>query len=107
MHRRWLVRRRDFQAMSFNGSPDGHQFAVFTRESALGHEAEQAVEQRLDEARIGVLFSEAKLDDSSKLKRSLRKLLDYDFDVLLLCDGQSMLSGGKLKVIEFLKTLAE
>jgi len=53
------------------------------------------------------LIPEAKLDDSSKLKRSLRKLLDYDFDVLLLCDGQSMLSGGKLKVIEFLKTLAE
>jgi glyoxylase-like metal-dependent hydrolase (beta-lactamase superfamily II) len=53
------------------------------------------------------LIPEAKLDDSSKLKRSLRKLLDYNFDVLLLCDGQSMLSGGKLKVIEFLKTLAE
>jgi glyoxylase-like metal-dependent hydrolase (beta-lactamase superfamily II) len=53
------------------------------------------------------LIPEAKLDDSSKLKRSLRKLLDYNFDVLLLCDGQSMLSGGKLKVIEFLKTMAE
>jgi glyoxylase-like metal-dependent hydrolase (beta-lactamase superfamily II) len=52
------------------------------------------------------LIPEPKLDDPSKLKRSLRKLLDYDFDVLLLCDGQSVLSGGKLKVAEFLSTLA-
>jgi glyoxylase-like metal-dependent hydrolase (beta-lactamase superfamily II) len=52
------------------------------------------------------LIPESKLDDPSKLKRSLRKLLDYDFDVLLLCDGQSVLSGGKLKVAEFLSTLA-
>jgi glyoxylase-like metal-dependent hydrolase (beta-lactamase superfamily II) len=52
------------------------------------------------------LIPEPKLDDPSKLKRSLRKLLDYDFDVLLLCDGQPVLSGGKLKVSEFLNTLA-
>ena len=52
------------------------------------------------------LIPELKLDDPSKLKRSLRKLLDYDFDVLLLCDGQSVLRGGKLKVAEFLNTLA-
>jgi glyoxylase-like metal-dependent hydrolase (beta-lactamase superfamily II) len=52
------------------------------------------------------LIPEPKLDDSSKLKRSLRKLLDYDFDVLLLCDGQLVLSGGKLKVAEFLNALA-
>ena len=51
------------------------------------------------------LIPEPKLDDSSRLKRSLRKLLDYDFDVLLLCDGQSVLSGGKPKVAEFLNTL--
>jgi glyoxylase-like metal-dependent hydrolase (beta-lactamase superfamily II) len=51
------------------------------------------------------LIPEPKLDDSLKLKRSLRKLRDYDFDVLLLCDGQSMLSGAKLKVAEFLNTL--
>jgi glyoxylase-like metal-dependent hydrolase (beta-lactamase superfamily II) len=52
------------------------------------------------------LIPEPKLDDPSKLKRSLRKLLEYDFDVLLLCDGQPVLSGGKLKVAEFLNTLA-
>jgi glyoxylase-like metal-dependent hydrolase (beta-lactamase superfamily II) len=52
------------------------------------------------------LIPEPKLDDPSKLKRSLHKLLDYDFDVLLLCDGQSVLRGGRLKVVEFLNTLA-
>jgi len=51
------------------------------------------------------LIPEPKLDDPPKLKRSLRKLLDYDFDVLLLCDGQPVLRGGKLKVAEFLNTL--
>jgi hypothetical protein len=52
------------------------------------------------------LIPEPKLDDPAKLKRSLRKLLDYDFEVLLLCDGQSVLSGGKPKVAEFLSGLA-
>jgi glyoxylase-like metal-dependent hydrolase (beta-lactamase superfamily II) len=52
------------------------------------------------------LIPEPKLDDPSKLKRSLHKLLNYDFDVLLLCDGQPVLSGGKRKVAEFLNTLA-
>ena len=47
------------------------------------------------------LIPEPKLDDPSKLKRSLRKLLDYDFDVLLLCDGQPVLRGGKLKSPSF------
>ena len=51
------------------------------------------------------LIPEPKLDDPPKLKRSLRKLLDYDFKVLLLCDGQSVLRGGKSKVAEFLNTL--
>ena len=51
------------------------------------------------------LIPEPKLDDPSKLKRSLHKLLDYDFDVLLLCDGQPVLRGGKLKVADFLNTL--
>jgi glyoxylase-like metal-dependent hydrolase (beta-lactamase superfamily II) len=50
------------------------------------------------------LIPEHKLDDPAKLKQSLRKVLDYDFDVLLLCDGKPVLSGGKLKVTEFLNT---
>jgi hypothetical protein len=52
------------------------------------------------------LIPEPKLNDSPRLKRSLRKLLDCDFDVLLLCDGEAVLSGGKRKVAEFLNTLA-
>ena len=44
-----------------------------------------------------------KLDDPPRLQQSLRKLLAYDFDVLLLCDGQSVLSGGKRRVAEFLQ----
>ena len=52
------------------------------------------------------LIPEPKRDDPSKLKRSLRKLFDYDFEVLLLCDGQPVLRGGRLKVAEFLNTLA-
>jgi glyoxylase-like metal-dependent hydrolase (beta-lactamase superfamily II) len=52
------------------------------------------------------LIPKPKLDDPSRLERSLRKLLDFDFEVLLLCDGQSVLSGAKQKVVGFLNTLA-
>jgi glyoxylase-like metal-dependent hydrolase (beta-lactamase superfamily II) len=51
------------------------------------------------------LIPEHKLDNSAKLERSLNKLLEYDFSVLLLCDGHPVLSGGKPKVAEFLKAL--
>ncbi len=50
------------------------------------------------------LIPEHKLEDPPKLKQSLQKVLDYDFEVLLLCDGRPVLSGGKLKVAEFLNT---
>jgi hypothetical protein len=50
------------------------------------------------------LIPEHKLDNPAKLKQSLKKVFDYDFDVLLLCDGRPVLSGGKLKVAEFLNT---
>jgi glyoxylase-like metal-dependent hydrolase (beta-lactamase superfamily II) len=49
------------------------------------------------------LIPEEKLDDPKTLRGSLPKILDYNFDVLLLCDGQSVLSDAKLKVSEFLK----
>jgi glyoxylase-like metal-dependent hydrolase (beta-lactamase superfamily II) len=52
------------------------------------------------------LIPEAKLDDPSELRRSLRKLLNYDFEVLLLCDGHSALSAAKQKVAQFVRTLA-
>ena len=48
------------------------------------------------------LIPEHKVDNPAKLKQSLQKILAYDFDVLLLCDGRPVLSGGKLKVVEFL-----
>ena len=50
------------------------------------------------------LIPEQKLDNPAKLKLSLRKLLDYNFSVLLLCDGQPLLKDGKLKVAELLHT---
>lgn len=45
---------------------------------------------------------EHKMDDSAQLKQSLRKLLSLEFEVLLLCDGHSLLTGGREKVKEFL-----
>jgi glyoxylase-like metal-dependent hydrolase (beta-lactamase superfamily II) len=51
------------------------------------------------------LIPEAKLDDSQTLKTSLLKLLDYEFEVLLLCDGRSVLSDAKRRVSEFLNRL--
>ena len=51
------------------------------------------------------LIPEPKLDDPKTLKRSLLKLLDYEFDVLLLCDGQSVLRDAKRKVSDFLSRL--
>ena len=51
------------------------------------------------------LIPEEKLDDPKTLKGSLPKVLDYNFDVLLLCDGQSILSNAKQKVSEFLSGL--
>jgi glyoxylase-like metal-dependent hydrolase (beta-lactamase superfamily II) len=51
------------------------------------------------------LIPEEKLDDPKTLKESLPKILDYDFEVLLLCDGQSVLGDAKQRVSDFLKTL--
>jgi len=41
------------------------------------------------------------IDDMAELHRSAARLLDYDFDALLLCDGESLPSGGKQKLAEF------
>ncbi len=43
------------------------------------------------------------IDDKQELYRSVRKLLDYDFDALLLCDGDPLPSGGKAKLRSFLE----
>ena len=47
------------------------------------------------------LIPEHKLDDPVLLRRELRKLLDYQFNVLLLCDGQPLLRDGKQAVEKF------
>lgn len=44
------------------------------------------------------LFSPDKYADIQKAKEGLRRLLDYAFEVVLVGDGQSILSGGKKAV---------
>jgi glyoxylase-like metal-dependent hydrolase (beta-lactamase superfamily II) len=41
------------------------------------------------------------IDDKAELHRSAARLLEYDFDALLLCDGQPLASGGNDKLREF------
>jgi glyoxylase-like metal-dependent hydrolase (beta-lactamase superfamily II) len=45
-----------------------------------------------------------KLDDAPQLRVSLRKLLDLEFEVLLLCDGHSLLKDARKIVERFLAT---
>ena len=52
------------------------------------------------------LIPQEKLDDPKTLRGSLPKILDYQFEVLLLCDGQPVLHDAKRKVGEFLSRLA-
>jgi glyoxylase-like metal-dependent hydrolase (beta-lactamase superfamily II) len=57
---------------------------------------------------IGVLpgelstYPDEVIDDRAELQRSAARLLDYDFDALLLCDGQPLPSG-KEKLRQFVK----
>jgi glyoxylase-like metal-dependent hydrolase (beta-lactamase superfamily II) len=46
-------------------------------------------------------YPDAVIDDMGELYRSAAKLLDYDFDALLLCDGAPITTGGKQKLQEF------
>jgi glyoxylase-like metal-dependent hydrolase (beta-lactamase superfamily II) len=43
-----------------------------------------------------------KLDNAAQLKESLHKLLALEFEVLLLCDGRSILEGAHQKLEQFL-----
>jgi glyoxylase-like metal-dependent hydrolase (beta-lactamase superfamily II) len=47
-------------------------------------------------------YPEKVIDDMEELHRSAARLLDYDFDALLLCDGEPLPSGGKQKLQGFL-----
>jgi glyoxylase-like metal-dependent hydrolase (beta-lactamase superfamily II) len=44
------------------------------------------------------------IDDMEQLHRSATRLLELDFDALLLCDGDSFPSGGKQKLQEFVES---
>jgi glyoxylase-like metal-dependent hydrolase (beta-lactamase superfamily II) len=46
------------------------------------------------------------IDDRAELQRSAARLLDHDFDALLLCDGQPLPSGGKQRLREFVESEA-
>lgn len=52
------------------------------------------------------LIPEAKLDDPIRLKASLKKLKDLQFDTLLLADGDPILRNARSRVDDFLKTIA-
>jgi glyoxylase-like metal-dependent hydrolase (beta-lactamase superfamily II) len=43
------------------------------------------------------------IDDVEQLRRSAARLLEYDFEALLLCDGASLPAGGKQKLREFVE----
>jgi glyoxylase-like metal-dependent hydrolase (beta-lactamase superfamily II) len=48
-------------------------------------------------------FPDEVIDDKAELQRSAARLLDLDFDALLLCDGQPLPTGGKDKLREFVE----
>jgi hypothetical protein len=48
-------------------------------------------------------YPEKVIDDMDELHRSAARLLDYDFDALLLCDGEPITQGGKQKLQEFVE----
>jgi hypothetical protein len=43
------------------------------------------------------------IEDEGELLRSAEKLLSLDFDVLLLCDGESSPAGGKERLNRFVE----
>jgi glyoxylase-like metal-dependent hydrolase (beta-lactamase superfamily II) len=49
-------------------------------------------------------YPEKVIDDMAELHRSAEKLLDYDFDALLLCDGESIPTGGKDLLAKFVES---
>ena len=48
-------------------------------------------------------YPEKVIDDMEQLYRSAARLLDYEFDALLLCDGEPITTGGKQKLEEFVE----
>ncbi len=50
------------------------------------------------------LLREKVMDDPARLKRSVRKLLDLEFDVLLFGDGASIIHDAKLRLKDLVDT---
>lgn len=50
------------------------------------------------------LLREKVMDDPTRLKRSVRKLLDLEFDMLLFSDGASILHDAKMRLKELVNT---
>jgi glyoxylase-like metal-dependent hydrolase (beta-lactamase superfamily II) len=48
-------------------------------------------------------YPDAVVEDRERLLDSAARLLDYDFDALLLCDGEPLPLGGKEKLREFVQ----
>jgi glyoxylase-like metal-dependent hydrolase (beta-lactamase superfamily II) len=48
-------------------------------------------------------YPDAVIDDREQLLRSAARLLEHDFDALLLCDGEPLPAGGKDKLREFVE----
>jgi glyoxylase-like metal-dependent hydrolase (beta-lactamase superfamily II) len=48
-------------------------------------------------------YPEQVIDDMDELHRSAARLLEYDFDALLLCDGEPLTAGGKQKLQDFVE----
>ena len=53
------------------------------------------------------LLREKVMDDPERLRRSVRKLLDIEFDTLLLADGVSILQDAKSRLKELVATFPE
>ena len=52
------------------------------------------------------LLSERVMDDPARLRMSVRKLLDLDFETLLVGDGEAILGGAKARLEELVDTFA-
>ena len=50
------------------------------------------------------LLGETVMDDPERLRQSLRRLLDLDFDTLLVGDGESIIKGAKARLEELVAT---
>ena len=52
------------------------------------------------------LLREKVMDDPAQLRRSVRELLDLEFDVLLFGDGTAILEGAKARLAELVESFS-